>query len=278
LPFFSKIRLPEIGSADVQMFLAEKSKKYAPKTVLSLRNLLSKIFSTAQKWGYLQANPAQGTQVPALTVTRERLTLKPEQVRALLDKLEDPYKTMVLLAVLSGLRRGEILGLRWKCVDLVENSIRVAESNYEARVSAPKTQASRRIVFVDRAVLDSLLALRPAQFQPDDYVFHTERGTSLDSHNVLSRVLHPACKLAGIPRVSWHNFRYTYSTWANPTGESIKALMSQLGHTNSRMTLDVYTQPMPEAQKKLADKIARVLLPVAPKLEDRIQDEGIVIQ
>jgi integrase len=278
LPFFGKMRLPEIGSADVQLFLAEKAKKYSPKTVLSLRNLLSKIFGTAQKWGYLQTNPAQGTQVPALTVTRERLTLKPEQVRALLDQLEEPYRTMVLLAVLSGLRRGEILGLRWKCVNSTESSIRIAESNYEGRAAAPKTQASRRIVFVDRIVLDSLLNVRPALYQPDDYVFHTDRGTPLNSTNVLNRALHPACERAKIPRVSWHNFRYTYSTWANPTGESIKALQSQLGHTNSRMTLDVYTQPMPEAQKKIASKIARVLLPVAPKLVDRTQNKGVVIQ
>jgi integrase len=107
--------------------------------------------------------------------------------------------------------------------------------------------------------------LRPSLYQPDDLVFHTDRGTALNPNNVLNRVLHPACKRAGIPVVSWHNFRYTFSTWANPTGESIKALQTQLGHTDARLTLDVYTQPMPEAQKLLAGKVARVLLPVAPK-------------
>lgn len=278
IPFFGNVRLPEIGSADVQMFLADKSKRYAPKSVLALRNLLSKVFATAQKWGYLQANPAQGTQVPALVVTRERLTLTPEQVRALLGKLHEPYKTMVLLAVLSGLRRGEIFGLRWKCVDLGEGTVRVAESNYEGHVAAPKTQASRRMVFVAPVVLEALRALRPALFQPDDYVFHTDRGTPLNPNNVINRVLHPACDKASIPRVSWHNFRYTFSTWANPTGESIKALQAQLGHTDARLTLDVYTQPMPEAQKKLAGKVARVLLPVAPKTEKRNQRERVVIQ
>ena len=74
--------------------------------------------------------------------------------------------------------------------------------------------------------------------------------------------------------MSWHNFRYTFSTGANPRGESIKALQSQLGHTDSRLTLSVYTQPMPEAQKLLAGKVARVLLPVAPKLENEVQKVG----
>lgn len=161
LPFFGKMRLSEIGAAEVQMFLAQKSKAYAPKTVLSLRNLLSKIFGTAQKWGYLQVNPAHGTQVPALVVTRERITLSAEQVRALLDHLIEPYRTMVLLAVLSGLRRGEIFGLRWKYIDPANGSVRVAESNYEGKSAAPKTQASRRIVFVHRTVLDALESIRP---------------------------------------------------------------------------------------------------------------------
>ena len=278
LPFFGQTRLPDIGPADVQIFLAEKAKHFSPKTVLSLRNLLSKIFGTAQTWGYLQANPARGAQVPALVATRERVTLTPEQVRALLGVLKEPYRTMVLLAVLSGLRRGEIFGLKWRCIDWTERSLLVSEASYEGHTAAPKTRASRRLVFIDEVVLETLRKLRPAMCQPEDLVFCTDRGTPLNPNNVLNRVLHSACKTAGIPRVSWHNFRYTYSTWANPTGESIKALQSQLGHTDSRLTLSVYTQPMPEAQKKLAGKIARVLLPVAPKFENTDQDEGELIQ
>ena len=177
----------------------------------------------------------------------------------------------------SGLRRGEIFGLRWKCVDFAEGSILVSEANYEGHCAPPKTRASRRKVFVDGMVMDSLRQLRPDEFQPRDFVFHTERGTPLNPNNVINRVLHPACRSAEIPVVSWHNFRYTFSTWANPTGESIKALQTQLGHTDSRLTLEVYTQPMPEAQRQLAGKVARVLLPIAPKLENRDQGSGELI-
>ena len=277
LPFFADICLPEIGTADVQMFVAEKSKRFAPKTVLSLRNLLSKIFGTAKLWGYLQTNPAQGVQVPSLVGTRERLTLTPEQVRALLAELKEPYRTMVLLAVLSGLRRGEIFGLRWKWVDFAEGAILIVEANYEGRSAPPKTRASRRKVFVDAIVIEALKGLRPTHCQPEDFVFPSERGTPLNPNNVLNRVLRPACQRAKIPFVSWHNFRYTYTTWANPTGESIKAIQAQLGHTDSRLTLDVYTQPMPEAQRQLASKIARVLLPIAPNFgKETEESEGLI--
>jgi len=266
-PFFGTLRLPEIGPAAVQKFLAEKSKQFAPWTVHQLRSILSKIFSTAQRWEYLERNPTRHVQVPSLVNIREKTTLTPEQVRALLGELEEPYRTMVLLAVLSGLRRGEIFGLRWKYVDFEECSVIVAECSYEGHASAPKTRASRRKVFVDKPVVEALRRLRPADANPESLVFCTDHGTALNPNNIRNRVLVPACKRAKIPQVAWHSFRYTYSTWANPSGESIKALQAQLGHTDSRLTLSVYTQPMPEAQKQLACKIASVLLRSAPKSE-----------
>ncbi len=145
-PFFGALRSPEIGPAIVQKFLAEKSKQFAPWTIHQLRSILSKIFSTAQRWEYLERNPTRQVQVPSLTNTREKTTLTPEQVRALLGELEESYRTMVLLAVLSGLRRGEIFGLRWKYVDFEEGSVIVGECSYEGHASAPKTRASRRKV------------------------------------------------------------------------------------------------------------------------------------
>jgi integrase len=278
MPFFGAMKLSEIGRADVQMFLADKSKRVAPRTVLTLRNRLSKIFAIAVQWGYLQMNPAQGTQVPALEDTRERLALRPEQVRELLGALPEPYRTMILLAVLSGLRRGELFGLRWKWVDFEKGAVTVAEAIYLGHSAAPKTKASRRKVFVDAAVLEALAKLRPANVHPDAFVFATERGTPLSPANVMNRVLQPACDHLKLPRVSWHSFRYTYTTWADASGESIKAIQAQLGHTDSKLTLSVYTQPMPEAQRHVAGKVARVLLPDAPKSQPVVTQGSELIQ
>ena len=278
IPFFGSMRLPEIGTAEVQMFLADKSIRFAPWTVHQLRSVMSKIFGTAQSWGYLEANPTSKVQIPALMDKRERLTLSPQQVRSLLAELQEPFRTMVLLAVLSGLRRGEIFGLRWKYVNFVERAVTVAECSYEGHTASPKTRASRRKVFVDETVMEALLRLHPTHANPEDLVFCTGRGTPFNPNNIRNRVLAPACKRAKVPSVAWHNFRYTYSTWADPSGESIKALQAQLGHTDSRLTLSVYTQPMPEAQRQLASKIARVLLPIAPKSEEETEEVKGLIQ
>jgi integrase len=189
--------------------------------------------------------------VPSLVNTREKTTLAPEQVRALLGELEEPYRTMVLLAVLSGLRRGEIFGLRWKYVNFEEGSVIVAECSYEGHAAAPKTRASRRKAFADTPAMEALLRLRPTDANSERLVFCTGRGTAFSPNNIRNRVLVPACKRAKIPPVAWHSFRYTYSAWANPSGESIKPLQTQLGHTDSRLTLSVYTQPIPRPRISL---------------------------
>jgi integrase len=265
IPFFGKLRMSEIGPADVQIFLTTVSKRMSPRTVLSLRNRLSKIFAVAVRWEFVQHNPVKGAQVPALADVKKRQTLAPEQFWALYKELSEPYKTMVLLAVLSGMRCGEIFGLRWRYVDFEEEVVVVAETVYQGHSSQPKTRASNRKVFVGTLVMQALARLKPQGSAPDDFVFPSDKRTPLSPNNVRNRVLIEACKRAGIPTVGWHTFRYTYSTWANPSGESIKALQNQLGHVDSRITLGVYVQPIPEAQRQIAAKVQRVLLPIAPK-------------
>jgi integrase len=108
-------------------------------------------------------------------------------------------------------------------------------------------------------VLQAFVSLRPKDYQGDGLVFPSEQGTALNPSNVWNRVLVPACERAGIPPVNWQNFRYTYSTWAAATGESIKAVQAQMGHNDPKLTLSVYTQPMPEQQRQVAMKVAGVL-------------------
>ena len=188
------------------------------------------------------------------------------QFWALWQVLSELYRTMALVAVLSGMRSGEIFGLRWRYVDFEERSILVAETVYRGRSSMPKTRASNRKVFIQDLALEVLKRLKSSGGGPDDFVFCTSKGTPFNPNNVRGRVLIPACSRAGIPLIGWHDMRQTFATWSNPTGESLKALQTQLGHTNPRLALDVYTQPMPEAQRQLAVKVARVLLPVCSQI------------
>jgi integrase len=82
----------------------------------------------------------------------------------------------------------------WESVDFVQSRVFVIESNYEGRQNAPKTRASRRMVFLDDLAMSALSRIKPSSVQPDEFVFHTERGTPLNPNNVLNRILHPACE------------------------------------------------------------------------------------
>jgi len=266
IPFLGKCGCLRLVQRTCKCFLTGVSRRVSSRTVLSLRNRLSKIFATAVLWGYIQKNPVKGVQVPALTDVKKRNTLTPQQFWALSKELSEPYRTMVLLAVLSGMRCGEIFGLRWRYVDFEDEVVVVAETVYQGHSSQPKTRASNRKVFVGPLVMQALARLKPLASTPDDFVFPSDTGTPLSPNNVRNRVVIAACKRAGIPTVGWHMFRYTYSTWANPSGESIKALQNQLGHVDSKITLGVYVQPIPEAQRQIAAKVQGVLLPIAPNV------------
>lgn len=135
------------------------------------------------------------------------------------------------------------------------------ETVYQGHSSQPKTRASNRKVFVGPLVMQALARLKPHDSAPDDFVFPSDNKTPLSPNNVRNRILIAACKRAGIPTVGWHTFRYTYSTRANPSGESIKALQNQLGHVDSKITLGVYVQPILEAQRQIACQSARGFAP-----------------
>src|SRR5438445_5654211 len=117
------------------------------------RNLLSKLFETAKKWGCFSGpNPAAGVELPEKTPVREKHILKMEQIPRLMSILVEPTRTMLRLALLTGLRIGEILALSWKEVDFATGQIRVTRGYYRGMMASPKTKCSRRSVPLPEAL------------------------------------------------------------------------------------------------------------------------------
>ena len=114
---------------------------------------------------------------------------------------------MVLVAVLTGLRRGELFALRWGAVDFERKAIHVRESVYEGHFSTPKTRSSVRTLPMGEAFERVLLRLRTTDGAAGALVFRSRRGTALRPNNMLKRVIHPACARAGLPKVGWHDLR-----------------------------------------------------------------------
>jgi len=162
LPAFGNSRLCDIGTLDLQHFVLQKMEGgLSWASCDHLRNSMSKIFTTAKKWNlFLGHNPALGVELPENKPVREKHVLTPPQIALLLALLKEPCRTMVLVGLLTGLRVGEILGLRWKEIDLISGQLRVEQTIYRGMTSTPKTKGSRRILPLPRPVLRALLALQ----------------------------------------------------------------------------------------------------------------------
>ena len=241
---FGPLAVSSIEKAEVQAFLTSVARELAPESVHDLRNRLSGLFTSAEEWGWIRSgsNPARGKlRMPERVAVRKKQIPKPEEFQDLLLLLNQPYSTIVTLAALSGLRKGEIEALRWN--DVEAGYVEVDEAVYRRELGTPKSRKSRRRVAIGPAVQKVLEDWRrEARFtNPEDFVFAMRTNSPIDLHNAVARHVKPACVRLGLPLVSWHDFRHTYTTWGRKAGVKAEVMRDQLGHESVQVTLDTYS-------------------------------------
>ncbi len=269
LPRFGESRLCDISRVEIQRFLLEKLKQgYSWEHANKCRNLLSKVLGTAVSWGYLSDNPARGVKMPERTSKRPPTFLSAEEVRCLLTMLDEPARTIALLAIFTGLRIAEILGLRWGRLNLEGSTLRVEEICYKGRFGSPKTRASRREVPLPPTAVQALKEHRARTFDtsPDALVFSTRNGTPLSADNLRKRQLRSACQLAKLKPFGWHALRHTHSTLLHSLGTPLRVVQALLGHSRSTTTLEIYTHAPTDDQRAAVVKLEGILFPNVPKL------------
>ena len=263
LPAFGKQRLCDLQRLDIQTFVLQKlDKGLSWETADHLRNLLSKIYRTAKKWGYYAGdNPASEVELPEKRPVREKHVLSPAQIPKLLAVLREPFRTMALVGILTGLRVGEILGLRWIDVDLDSGEIRVSQRCYRGDMDSPKTRSSRRTLPLPQMCADALRRLQAGSGPREKaaLVFQTSKGTPYSDTNILHRELKPAGQKIGAPWLSWHTFRRTHATLLQLAGGSLKDAQAQLGHSKLSTTLELYTIPLPAHQREAVENLSRMV-------------------
>ncbi len=176
----------------------------------------------------------------------------------------------MLVAVLTGMRIGEILALRWKRLDLERGTIEVAETFSNGCFGTPKTRSSQRVIPMSSIAREAIKSHHGASTRtaPNDLVFSTAKGTPISPKNLYNRVLAPACDLIKTPRVSWHSFRHSNATILGEVGESLKTAQAILGHSDLETTLNIYMHAIPESQRRAMEKVAEVLCPLVPNFGD----------
>ena len=273
-PNIGNIPLEKLTTMDLQKFYrklltkgrverkeAEKQPKgLSAKTVRNINQVISSAmdFAVAQK--IIPENPCKAVALPKVE-HKEMQTIPAEQLQAFLQeaKATGVYE-MYYIELATGLRRGELLGLKWTDIDWRNGIIKVRRQIARVDgqiVEAPlKTKNSYRTVTISQQAIEVLKQQK--EKTNDEYVFPSPNGgpISPDSvNNMLKRVL----ARAGIPKVRFHDLRHTFATIALQNGVDIKTVSGMLGHFSAGFTLDTYAHVTTAAQKEAADTMGNVL-------------------
>jgi integrase len=262
VPRFGPLAVSDVTTQTIQAYVAQLTNDgYAPKTIDHIHDVLSAILRTAVKWGHLGTNPARGVSMPTLRTVKPKWALTRDQARAVLEQLPPLARTMVGVALLTGLRRGELFALRWKALDLDLGILQVQEAVYEGAFGTPKTAAGLRTLPLPLEVVALLRSWRErvSRREPDDLVFATVTGKPISPNNVLRQSVFPACDRLKLARTSWLTFRRTYSSWAHEHGVPGKVVAELMGHAKVDTTLNVYTQVIDGAKVAAAQLIGNGL-------------------
>jgi integrase len=221
------------------------------------------------KWGHLQDNPARGVELPTLKTVRSKWVLTTGQAAELLQKLPLLPRTMTGLAVLTGLRRGELFALRWRDFDETSGTLAVCQAVYEGTFDTAKTEAGVRELPLGEgalALLDAWKKARAKRVAPDALIFSTRSGKPISPNNVLHRWVFPACDDLKFRRATWLTFRRTYSSWSHDQGVPGKVVAQLMGHAKVDTTLNVYTQVLDASVRSAADRVGAELFTIVHSL------------
>jgi len=270
VPRFGDMAVSDITRQEVQAYVAHLTTAgYAPKTIDHMHDVLSAVLRTAVKWGHVVENPARGVDLPTLKTVRPKWVLTTGQAAAPLAELPPLARTMAGVALLTGLRRGELFALRWESVNLSERHLTVQEAVYEGAFGTPKTDAGMRRVPLSEATVALLSEWRRhvKRTEPAALVFSTYSGKPISPNNVLRRWIFPVCTGLGLPNATWLTFRRTYASWAHDKGVPGKVVAKLMGHTNADVTLNVYTQVLDDSMRSAVDRVGNELFTIVHKPE-----------
>ncbi len=283
VPALGGVTLQNLTPARLNAFYADllshgrkDGKGLSHKSVRNIHVVLRKALGDAMKWGTLARNPAALSEPPKLRNAgrAEMRTWAPEEARAFLtDRESDRLYTAWLLLASTGMRRGEVLGLRWRDIDFDGATLSVRQTlitvDYGLEFSTPKTQKSRRSISLDVVTVAALRTHRAAQLQErmmvgaaytdHDLVFSKPDGSPLHPDYV-SQLFDRAVSRLGLPRIRLHDLRHTYATLALQAGVHPKIVSERLGHSTVAFTLDVYSHALPTMQAEAAEIVAGLIL------------------
>lgn len=274
-PVLGHKMLPAVMPLDIQdLYTSMLESGLSPRTIRYTHAVLSSALKQAVKWQLLPRNAAEYVDLPRQKRTEMHAMSKDDVACFLTAAKDDRWSSLFLLAVTTGMRPGEYMGLQWKDINLDDGMIHISRSlvrnRSEWRFDEPKTAKSRRTVKLAPTVVKSLRAHRSRQaaerlragirYQDYDLVFATDAGQPLESHNLIKRHFKPILDRAGLPEtIRLYDLRHTCATLLLAAGEHPKIVSEMLGHASIQLTLDTYSHVLPDMQQGAVAKLEEML-------------------
>lgn len=243
---FEQARINRITIASIEKFISKKQTE--SMNLITLRKLLvslNQVMKYAIRHRYIDFNPVRDIERPrdnGEIEKRKIRVLDSSEINALLDATESQkFKTLFMLALMSGARQGELFGLKWSDIDWQNNQIHIKRTFNEGEFHKPKSKSSIRKIDLGNAMMKTLKECRLACcLNEHNLVFPSNNGKPLLHYNVLRRCFFPALEAAELPKIRFHDLRHTFASHLIEQGESIVYISNQLGHSKVSTTLDIY--------------------------------------
>jgi integrase len=272
-----KIKLSKLKPLDIQaVYTSMLDRGLSARTVRYAHAILSSSLKQAMKWQIIPNNPATLVDLPK-SHRKEMMVLSPkDSIHFLKIAKKDKWFLIFSLAISTGMRPEEYLGLKWKNIDLEKGTAtieRVLVFNRKGggwTMQEPKTSTSRRTIPLPLSVIQELKRHRRTQleyrfkmgkaYQDFDFVFTTEIGTPILLSNLRRRHFKPILKDAGLPeKLRLYDLRHTCATLLLMEGENPKVVSERLGHSSVVITLDTYSHVLPSMQAEATNKLEQLL-------------------
>lgn len=283
-PALGAVKLDALNAHTIQGFYNKLGKPQGrkpglhPKTIKNIHGVLHKALQQAVKIGYLKFNPADACELPRI----ERTEIKPldsEKIRAFMEAIHGhPFEVIYLTTLFTGLRRGEVCGLTWDCVDFKKGSILINKQlqkipNEPGKFQLVSTKNGKgRVITVAPFVMEILKKHRTRQNEArlkagalwEDYgfVFCDEIGEHLSPNTIYHNYKRIVASI-GLPGARFHDLRHSYAVAAIQAGDDIKTVQSNLGHHTAAFTLDIYGHVTEEMKQASADRMQEFIKKVS---------------
>jgi len=256
--------LPQLGSCAVKDLDGQKLQAFVSschcnsKTIRNLIATLRMMWNSARAWSYVAHNPFDALVLPKRGLV-QTFTFSLEETQRIITSASEPYKTLYSILAETGIRGGEICGLRVADLDLGNAVIHVHQSVWRGKIQTVKSRMGNRRFPISTELVAHLRAFLQT-WRPNSLglLFATQNGTPWDHSLVRKRKFHPLLKRLGIPQCGFHAFRHGNATLLDQIGAPMAVRLNRLGHTEAQTTMG-YTHVVTADERRIADELGRIL-------------------